>query len=65
MHSLSQVVEATEGEGQVRETSTYMAVGALFSNSGGGLNEINSVVVMLLHASGDSEYVEVEYDVLG
>jgi len=39
--------------------------GALFSNSGGGLNKIDSIFVMLLHACGDSENVGVEYDVLG
>ncbi len=42
-----------------------MTVGALFSNFGGGLNEINCIIVMLFHASSDSQNVQVEYDVLG
>ncbi len=55
---------APEGEGNVGHPPTDLAPRALPLDLPGGTDEIHSIVVVLRHASADSEDVGVEDDVL-
>ena len=64
MHGLSEVVESSESETEVGETSTDMAAFALLSEDLGGLDEVDGVVVVLRHSCGDGQNVDIEDNVL-
>ena len=56
---------AAEGEREVRHAARDLASRAQPLDLAGGVDEINSVVVVLLHASANGENVGIEDDVLG
>ena len=65
MHRFAQVVVATEGEGEVADATAHMGTGQVLTNPSGGLNVVEGIGVMLLHAGGYGQYVGVENDVVG
>ena len=56
---------AAEGEGEVGDAAGNLAPGAEALDLARGVDEINSVVVVLLHAGADGQDVGIEDDVLG
>jgi hypothetical protein len=48
----------------VEVTSTDLAVWALLLDALAGIDEVNTIVVVLVYASSNSQYVWVKYDVL-
>ena len=63
MHRLTDVVVASEREGQVADTARHMRSWQVLANPFGGTDEVQSVVVVLLHTCGNSQHVGVEDDV--
>ncbi len=64
MHGLAHRVVAPKREGDIRESAAGAGTGAALFDFAHGFDEVDGVVVVFLHAGGDSEDVEVENDVL-
>lgn len=64
MHGLSQLIETSETETEVGKTSTNVAAWALLSQDLGCLNEVDSVVVVFRHTSGNGKNIDIKDDIL-
>jgi len=64
VHRLAHGIVAAEGEGDVRDAARDAGAGEGFLDDPGRLEEIDGVMVVLLDARGDGQYVRVEDDVL-
>ena len=64
VEGFAQFVQTAEGEREVREATTDVDVRASLLDELGSLNEVLGVIVVLFHARGDCQDVQVEYDVL-
>ncbi len=65
VHGFAHAVVATEREGHVADAADHVGVGAGLLDLGAGLDEGQSVEVVLLDAGGHRQHVGVEDDVLG
>ena len=65
MHGLAHGVVAPEGEGNVTDPAGGEGAGADLFDLAHRLDEIDGVVVVLLHAGGDGQDVGIENDVVG
>ena len=65
MHRLAQVVVAAEGEGEVAHAAADVGTRQVLANPARGLNKVECVGVVLLHAGGYGQYVRVKNDVMG
>ncbi len=65
VHGLADLVVAAEAEGDVGDAAADLGVGQVGFDPAGGVDEVDGVVVVLLHAGGDGEDVGVEDDVFG
>ena len=63
MESTPDRLIAPEGEGNVGDAPTDLAARAFLLDLGCGINEVHSVIVVLRHASANSEDVGVKDDV--
>ena len=63
VHGLADLVVAAEAEGDVGDAAGDLGVGEVGLDPAGGFDEVDGVVVVLLHAGGDGEDVGVEDDV--
>jgi hypothetical protein len=64
VHGLADVLETTEGEGEVGEATADVSSGESRADDAGGLDEVHPVVVVLGDARADGENVGVKDDVL-
>jgi hypothetical protein len=53
VHGFSEVIEASESETEVGESSTDMAARTLFLQQLSGVDEVGGIVVVLVDAGGD------------
>ena len=65
MHGLAHLVVAAEAEGDVGDAAADLGVRQVGFDPARGVDEVDGVVVVLLHAGGDGEDVGVEDDVFG
>ena len=65
VHGFADFVVAAEAEGNVGDAAAYFGVGEIGLDPTGGVDEIDGIVVVLLHAGRDSEDVGIEDDVFG
>ncbi len=64
MHGFAHGIVAAEAKGNVRESAAGTGTWAALLDDFDGFDEVDGVVVVLLHASSDGEHVEIEDDVL-
>ena len=64
VHRHTNLLETAEGEGKVRETTADAGVGEVLLDPQRGLENVNGVVVVLLHTGADSQHVGIEDDIL-
>src|ERR1035437_595616 len=65
VHGLANLVVAAKAERDVRDAARDLRVRQVGLDPAGGVDEVDRVVVVLLHAGGDGEDVWVEDDVFG
>ena len=65
VHGFADLVVAAEAEGDVGDAAADLGVGQVGLDPARGVDEVDGVVVVLLHAGGDGEDVGVEDDVFG
>ena len=65
MHRLADLVVAAEAERDVRDAAADLGVRQVGLDPPRGVDEVDRVVVVLLHAGGDGEDVRIEDDVFG
>ena len=65
MHGLADLVVAAEAEGDVGDAAGNLRMREVGLDPARGVDEVDGVVVVLLHAGGDGEDVGVEDDVFG
>lgn len=65
VHCFAHGVVSSEREGDVRDTAGDLGEGEVFFDPAGGVDEVESVVVVLFDSGGDGEDVGVKNDVLG
>ena len=65
VHGFADLVVAAEAEGDVGDAAGDFGVGEVGLDPARGVDEVQGVVVVLLHAGGDGEDVGVEDDVFG
>ena len=65
MHSFAYFVVAAKAEGDIGDAAADFGVGQVGLDPASGVDEVDCVVVVLLHAGGDGEDVGVEDDVFG
>ena len=65
VHRLAHLVVAAEAERDVRDAAADLRVRQVGLDPARGVDEVDRVVVVLLHAGGDGEDVRIEDDVLG
>eukprot|EP00755_Sulcionema_specki_P009191 Sspe_Gene.6205::Locus_2091_Transcript_1_2_Confidence_0.750_Length_3889::g.6205::m.6205 len=65
VHCLPDLLHTTEGEGKVRETTRDLGPGKVALDPLRSVEEVHTVVVVLLEPGGDRQNVGIEDDVLG
>jgi hypothetical protein len=65
VHGLADLVVAAEAEADVADATADFGVRQVLFDPAGGVDEVESVVVVLFESGGDSEDVGVEDDVFG
>ena len=65
MHSLAHLVIASKAEGDIRDATAHLGMRQIRLDPARGIDEVNRVVVMLLHARRDSENIRIENNVFG
>ena len=65
VHRLADLVVAAEAERDVRDAAADLRVREIRLDPARGVDEVDRVVVVLLHAGGDGEDVRIEDDVFG
>ena len=65
VHRLADLVVAAEAERDVRDAAAHLRVRQVRLDPARGVDEVDRVVVVLLHAGGDGEDVGIEDDVFG
>jgi hypothetical protein len=65
VHGLAHLVVAAEAERDVRDAAAHLGVRQVGLDPARGVDEVDGVVVVLLHAGGDGEDVGIEDDVFG
>ena len=65
VHGLADLVVAAEAEADVADATADFGVGEVLLDPAGGVDEVESVVVVLFESGGDGEDVGVEDDVFG
>src|ERR1019366_2547736 len=65
VHGLSNLVVASKTERDIRDAATDLGMRQIGLDPSRGVDEVNRVVVVLLHAGGNREDVRVEDDVFG
>ena len=65
VHGLADFVVAAKAEGDVGDAAANLGVGQVGLDPARGVDEVDGVVVVLLHAGGHGEDVGVEDDVFG
>ena len=65
MHGLADFVVAAKAEGDVGDAAADLGVRQVGLDPARGVDEVDGVVVVLLHAGGDGEDVGIEDDVFG
>ena len=63
MHGLANLIIAAKAEGDVGDSATDFRVRQVGLDPARGVDEINRVVVVFLHAGGDSQDIRIEDDV--
>ena len=63
MHGLAYTIVAAEGERQVGNATRDMHAGQVLADPARCLDEVDAVIVVLLHAGGDGEDIGIEDDV--
>ena len=63
MHSLTNVVVATERERQVAHPSTDMSPRQILTYPSGSLNEIDRIIIMLFNTRSYGQHIRVENDI--
>ena len=64
MHGLAHALIAAERKRQVRHAARHVHVRQVLPDPARRLDEIDAVIIVLLHAGGDGEDVRIEDDVL-
>ena len=64
VHGLTHLVVAAEAEADVAHAAADFGTGEVFFDPAGRVDEVERVVVVLLHAGGDGEDVRIKDDVL-
>src|SRR5271166_290163 len=65
VHGLANLVIAAKAEGDVRDSAANFRMRQVGLDPARGVDEIDRVVVVLLHAGGDGEDIRIEDDVFG
>ena len=65
VHGFANFVVAAEAEGDIRDAAADFGVREVGLDPARGVDEVDGVVVVLLHAGGDGEDVGIEDDVFG
>ena len=65
VHGFADFVVAAEAERDIRDAAAHFRVRQVGFDPARGVDEVNRVVVVLLHAGGDGEDVRIEDDVFG
>src|SRR6201999_2786842 len=65
VHGFANLVVAAKTEGDIGDAAAYFGVRQIFLDPAGRVDEVDCVVVVLLHPGGDREDVGIEDDVFG
>ncbi len=63
VHGFANFIVSPEAERDIRHTAAYFGMRQVLLDPARGVDEVNRVVVVLLHAGGDSEDIGIENDV--